>query len=151
MDLSVFSRLAPLLDKREGRVLYRLEFGKDGEKRALVRVSVEAELALTCQRCLERVTHQVNASSRLALVRGPQEAARLPEMLEPLMAGEGCLMEARDLVEDELLLGLPVSPRHEEMNCGHALAVEPEETGAEELPDNPFAVLAALRVGRKPH
>ncbi|MDP1159869.1 YceD family protein, partial [Klebsiella variicola] len=53
-------------------------------------------------------------------------------------------LDARELIEDELLLALPLVPRH--ANCPQPLpgAGEQAEPEAEQRP-NPFAALAALK------
>jgi uncharacterized protein len=125
-----------------GEVEYRLAFHLDGEHRAVVTGHVMAGLVVQCQRCLGSMLVPVDSHFELAFVHGLDEAARLPESYEPALADDGWVRPS-DLVEDELLLALPPVPLHDAGDCA-AQPPEPEP-GDEAQPDNPFAVLAALR------
>ncbi len=145
-DLSALPRLAPLLRDTAGEVRYRFRFGRDDHGRSLIHTTVEAVLDLECQRCLESMAHQVHAVGTLALVRGPMEAEQLPRALDPLLLDEQERVTVMRLVEDELLLSLPVVPRHASDQCpGHR--AEPESSDLPEASEreNPFAVLAGLK------
>lgn len=98
-----------------------------------------------CQRCLQPVALPLALSQHLRFVRGEDEAARLDaESEEDVLALERVL-DLRELVEDELLLALPLVPRHE--TCPQPLAnpVQDEEADAPPERRNPFAALAQLR------
>jgi len=123
-----------------------LAFGKDGSGRAVVHSSIKAELKLECQRCLKTMDHVVNAGSELALVRGPMEAEQLPAELDPLLAQENQVLQVRQLVEDELLLSIPLSPRHLAGTCQDNVVTAAEGAPDDEKIENPFAVLADLRI-----
>jgi uncharacterized metal-binding protein YceD (DUF177 family) len=83
----------------------------------------------------------LRAQVRVALVHSPDEAARVPEDLEPVLASGGRISIGQ-LVTEELLLSLPLVPRHEvAAECG--IAPAPPEEGATET-HCPFAQLADL-------
>ncbi len=148
--LSKLPRLAPLLSETLGEASYQFRFGRDDQGRHIIRSLVRAELRLTCQRCLESLSYPVHAAGSLALVQGPMEAEQLPGELDPLLVGAQELLRIQDLVEDELLLSIPVSPRHAAGVCSHQAeeSVPELEKGNEAaLNDNPFAVLAGLKKG----
>jgi len=95
------------------------------------------------------MVHQVAEKVELAVVSGIEEAERLPDHYEPLLVEES-LIRPRDLIEDELLLGLPQIPRHASGKCG--LQVDRgfnPEPGAHSNEANPFAVLAAMKRNNK--
>ena len=147
--LADLARLSPLLASTEGVAKFGLAFGTDEEHRPVVDVSVRARLALRCQRCMQPMQLEVDSSSRLAVVSGPDEAERLPDELDPLLLEEDRL-ELRSLVEDELILALPPAPRHRPEECAVTLeawnddvASDTEMSEAER--DNPFAALARLK------
>jgi uncharacterized protein len=112
---------------------------------------LEGELAVavrcTCQRCLEEMELEVRARPKLYFGRAEQlgtaaEAAGF-EHCEPEPG-----MTLRQLLEDEMLLALPVFPVHEHSeDCGALAAklaeLEPADRG--EKPTSPFAVLAGLK------
>ena len=148
--LGMLSRLAPLLVEDSGEAVFSMEFGRDEHGRTVIRSSVKAELRLECQHCLHTMTLPVDANEVLALVRGPMEAEQLPAELDPLLLQETESLEVARLVEDELLLSIPVSPRHETGVCqAHetAHAGEPVAETSQETAPNPFKVLAGLKTG----
>lgn len=107
---------------------------------------VSGILPMACQRCLETVPVRLEQDFRLAVtVSGNEEA--VPSDFEPwpLIAGPVSLGQ---LIEDELLLALPLVPMHERQDeCGE-LAAELAARGREgkDAPvENPFAVLAKLK------
>ena len=149
IPLETLSRLAPLLVENTGEAAFVLQFGRDESGRSVIHSSVRADLKLECQRCLEAMTHAVDFQGELALVRGLLEAEQLPRELDPLMIQESGLLEVQELIEDELLLSIPVSPRHQAGTCqAHENETVPQETSPEVAgPNNPFAVLAGLKTG----
>jgi len=104
-------RLRPLLTEASGTVTFQLEFGVDDDGRLVVHGHTQAVLALCCQRCLEIMEVPVNATMSLALVQGVDEATRLPERYEPYLIEERSLRLSQ-IIEDELLLAVPVIPAH---------------------------------------
>ncbi len=109
---------------------------------------VEASLQLPCQRCLEPVALQVEDTVHLALVQNDEQAAKLRPELEPWIGTEIKLLLA-DLVEEQILLSLPIVCKHSADECqqqmnyaGTAIAAEP---AASEPANNPFAVLEKLK------
>jgi uncharacterized protein len=151
--LAEMPRLRPLLASAGGEAHYVLRCGRDADARSIVAVEVRAALPLQCQRCMGEVLVEVEATASLALVAGPEEAARLAEGLDPLLVEDGRI-ELRTLVEDELILAIPVAPMHPAEVCAVDLAevnVAPEqapEADAEQQA-SPFAVLAGWRSDNK--
>jgi uncharacterized protein len=85
-------------------------------------LSIKADLPLTCQRCLERMNFELNSSTRFIIAFGRSELTDLsdePDDVEFLIAEEDADVVA--MVEEELLLRLPMAPKHEEGKC-----LEPE-------------------------
>lgn len=141
-------RLAAALASDAGEVQVALEAGVDLARRVTVTGSIDAELELQCQRCLEPVKLAVHAEPNLAWVKSDEQLAALPEEYEPLLSADGDV-DLKELVADELLLALPLVPRHEgDTACGGftAPAERPAESG--EARKNPFAELAKLKRGR---
>ena len=146
IPLADLPRLAPLLTSTEEEAAFVLEFDRDASRRAIVRVKVEATLALQCQRCLDTMELPVNGESRLVVVDGPAEAERLPEDVDPLLVEDGKLA-LRSLIEDELILAIPPSPMHSSGAC--AIKLEQINVAEGELTTgdvgskaHPFASLA---------
>ena len=114
---------------------------------------VETKVPMECQRCLETVEIELVSSFHLALVDDESLIERLDEDADFIVLGESEATTKGDydapatadllaLIEDELLLLMPLSPKHEFCEHKHQPAVEEV---AEEKRDNPFEVLAALK------
>ena len=119
---------------------YTLEFGRDASNQAYVEVSADAELPLLCQRTLERYLHRVRLVQQLGLITSEAQEDALPEQMEPLLVPESGEMPAIDLVEDELILALPVVPINPDSTLPDAFRAEEEEEK-----QNPFGVLSQLK------
>lgn len=138
LDLSKLERLHDLLAVVEGEVAYRLEGFKGGRGEFMLRVQVGGILPLACQRCLDAVSFDLDIDSLLELV--PEGSELSQDELED--DTRDFLPVARDLnvlelIEDEILLALPVAPRHE--RCGLPGAADVGEQA------NPFATLVGLK------
>jgi len=145
LPLSSLPRLREFLVEGAGDVGFRLAFRRDNGGRAVVSGEVHAGLVLRCQRCLQPLAHRIDAGIELALVSGIDEADRISDGYDPLLAVDR-LIRPRDLIEDELLLGLPQIPRHEPGACRMQAPDRPSPV--QEQPDDrvrPFAVLAAWK------
>jgi uncharacterized protein len=119
IPLKEFPRVLPLLAAPGGQAVGNVEFGREG-RIAVARTAFEAAVTLTCQRCLQPLAWKLNGVGRAALVAGAAEAERVPEQLETVLAPE-YRISIRDLVEEELLLALPLVPRHENDECAGAV------------------------------
>lgn len=118
MSASDLARLADRLAGPMPDVRYSVSGQADASHRPSLRVRVEAEVPLACQRCLEPYAFALRADVTLLLARDEAELARWEE-LDPLCDGvvAGPHMDIQALVEDEILLGLPLAPRHAEGEC----------------------------------
>ncbi|HKJ77555.1 MAG TPA: YceD family protein [Gammaproteobacteria bacterium] len=154
--LAEFTRLADYLVADEGEVEVEFRFGIDEAGVRTVDLWFRAEVRMQCQRCLEAMARTLEGRNRLGMVESSGEAERLPQEYDPLLIDGTEPLFLRDVVEDELLLSLPVVARHERGACPAAHLVEPEpeqERGAQEDEpeerENPFAVLADLKTDSK--
>lgn len=104
---------------------------------------LRVRLVLACQICLEPMPLELDLGVALGVVQTLEQADRLPEGVEPLMPDEDGMVTLLDMVQDEILLALPVIPQHE--RCGTSEDVPEPEVPVRRRQDNPFAVLAALK------
>lgn len=147
-----FPRLVRELAAATGRVQGHLQFARE-RGQAVVELRLRAVLPLVCQRCLGPVDVEVGSDVRVALVDDLDEADRLDAGIEPVVV-EGGRVSPRDLVEEELLLAVPLVPRHEdESKCGTRAAAEaapglpravPADRPAQVETQKPFAGLGEL-------
>ena len=113
--------------------------GKDDKP--MLQVIIKGELNLSCQRCLGKLSHVLNLKSTLFLVENEKELSYLDEdeSIEGILATSD--IDIIELIEDEIILNLPSSPRHRESDC---LAKELTDSYAVEK-KHPFAALLELK------
>ncbi len=113
-------------------------------------IGADTEVTLECQRCLQPMRLPLHAERRIFFVDGEDAAAALdPESDDDVLALTPAL-DLRELIEDELLLALPLVPRH--AHCPEPLPrAYVEDDPAVDPADNPFAALAALKRGPRPN
>ncbi len=142
LPLSAMTRLQGLLNDTEGDARYTIEFDQDALRVPYVELRIEAQLPLVCQRSLQRFLLPVSLVQRLGLVRDEADEAALPPDYEALLVPEDGMLHPADLVEDELVLAVPVVPVNPESD-----AVERDWPAQEEelAKANPFAALASLK------
>lgn len=135
----VADRIAPTPVK--ATVDWRIAGAHDELKRPMLIVTVEGDLPLVCQRCLQTFDEHVAQRSELLLARNGTELKQLDaEEREVVLAVTP--LETTTLVEDELLLSLPYAPRHPEGKCPPGTRVAGAEPAHK---TSPFARLAALK------
>ena len=135
------------------------EWKEAAARPAEIRLSlqVQARLWLTCQRCLQPVAHDVSLHPVLRFVEGEEEAARLDEEAgdeEDVLALPRSL-KVSELMEDELILALPLVPLHsvcpvplpylESSETQASTHITADDSAATADKPNPFAVLAQLK------
>ncbi len=148
VDAKQLSRVADRLasDAAEARVAWRIDGGADPSGRPALTVTVFGSVPLVCQRCLQPFALGVNQSTMLLLARSDGELASL-DAEEPEAVLASSALDARGLIEDELLLSLPFSPRHPEGECEAATTIVTSAVDAERGKLSPFARLSALKNG----
>ncbi len=150
VELSVpvarLARIAEYLASPEGVVTGSVALSRE-EGRIVAEVVLVAQLSLVCQRCLKPVQQSIEGRSRVALLADEAAVSQVPPELETALAPEGRLRLA-DLVEEELLLAMPVVPRHAG-NCPGEPHTEAQEKDSQTT-QQPFAHLGEL-LGRSKH
>ena len=104
-------------------------------------LNLRGEVGLICQRCLKPMRQVVAADTRVVLLVSEAEAERAPPEEETFLAADG-LISLAELVREELLLALPIAPRHEnQAECSSGTAADAVETTETQ---RPFADLRAM-------
>ncbi|MFC5498772.1 YceD family protein [Caenimonas terrae] len=109
-------------------------------------VEADTVLSLTCQRCLAPVDVPVAVKRPFRFVQDEASAMAEDDHSEEDLLALSRSFDLIELVEDELLMDLPVAPRHEVCPVPVQLAVE--DPGFEATPaprENPFALLQRLK------
>ncbi|TWG94523.1 uncharacterized protein L599_000100002390 [Luteimonas sp. J16] len=140
--LSALPRLRDALSDAEGEVEFALSFDHDALRVPYLELKLAAELPLQCQRTLQRFLFTVRTVQRLGLIRDEADEAALPPGYEPLLVPASGEIRPLDLVEDELILAIPVVPvKPGTETVERDWPVPPEEQAR----TSPFAGLAALK------
>lgn len=159
LPLSRMARLLDTVDAATGDVEVELNFDVNSQDIPCVRGHIRTEVGLQCQRCMQDMTWPIDNQFELLVVESEAEAEQLGEEVDVLLLDEQ-LVSISELVEDEILLSLPIVPKHaagtecaNNINANEAVeeiveqvidSAEEAET-ENEAKENPFAVLAELK------
>jgi uncharacterized protein len=120
-----------------------------GEAEIRLQLQAHTALHLTCQRCLQPMPVALDVQPSLRFVRDEAQAEALDEDSEDDVLALTPVLDLQQLIEDELILALPLVPRHDicpqplPMSVGEGdTAIEPADAA-----EHAFAALAALRRG----
>ena len=141
------SAVADALPADGGGVIWRAR----GEARAMrggatqiwLHIGATTDVPLECQRCLKAVDVPIAIERSFLFVHGEDAAAQLDTDSEDDVLALTRALDLRELIEDELLLALPIVPRHQVCPMPLVAPVDEEEV-VEEKP-NPFAALATMK------
>lgn len=141
--VSDMHRISPNVIPGKDTVAVSLQFGIDEQGINFLKGRLQTRLTLQCQRCMEPYSYEIMSNFVLGIVKTLDEANALPEHYEPAIAAEGDLA-LRELIEDEIILNLPIIPRHEPEICKVKLPLQ--DSGWEQGEgENPFHVLKSLK------
>jgi uncharacterized protein len=128
LDLGKLARLGSLLHSDVGSVRATLHFRQRREGWLALRLDYRAAVQLVCQRCLEPFRHELADQVDVVVADAASIPATVPEGCEPFELEEGRLLPAQ-LIEDELIVAIPLVPKHARVeDCG-SLAREFAEQG----------------------
>jgi len=144
-------------DSKARSIAVDLQFGRDEEGRRLLSASLDGKVPVACQRCLQDMELELHSELSLLVFDTEEELAELPfggaggegSREGVVMTEDG--LDVVALIEDELLLSLPMIPMHDDPSCNRVLnELKEGGTGGESAENrpNPFAVLAALKTAK---
>jgi DUF177 domain-containing protein len=144
VPLAELPRLRSQIASVEGLVRGRVHFTRESGF-VVADLSMSGAANMTCQRCLGAMSEPVSSEVRVALITAEADAGRVPEHLEPVLAAGG-RVTIGELVEEELLLELPIVPLHAEASeCVVAEEVPAVKVESPEpTTQKPFAQLGEL-------
>lgn len=109
-------------------------------------LTIRGQVDLTCQRCLETFSFDLDCFTAIMLADSDVQADEIEEMLEDddptevIVKGEK--IDILALVEDEVLLTMPLSPRHD-------ICPDTSRLVFGEKRESPFAALQSLKTGER--
>lgn len=134
------TRLQDSLADALGEVEFVVTGALDARRRPVLVLEISGLLHLQCQRCLGSMDFPLRLANTLLLVSTGQTAAGELDAEDVEWIEASVELDVATLVEDEIILSLPYSPRHEEGRCRHGMDV-----AASGAMGSAFAQLAALK------
>jgi DUF177 domain-containing protein len=134
-------RIAQELFDDSGAVGYQVEGFITPKGEPALRLELTIEIAVPCQRCMDRLPIRLEVARTLILSRDVEELESVAEEEDdvdsiPLVA----TLDLLGLIDEEVMLSLPLAPRHADDECQARGASEQGATGA-----SPFSVLSRLK------
>ena len=133
-------RLTDVLSNPQGMLIYTVQGGVDSQEISWLGVNVTGICQLQCQRCLGAMEYEVKLVTRLLL----RDQAALDALDDDEAEFDSVLadkhLDVVSLLEEEILLSLPIAPKHEFGACQAAKSQSPTEDET-----HPFAALAKLK------
>ena len=143
MPLAKLERLSELMSDDSGELFAELHF-TSGTGFLGLHGRVEASLELTCQRCMKPMKHAVSGQFKFGLMTDEKYVDKVPADADPYLL-EGDEQSVVDILEDELLLSIPMAAVHQE-ECSAFLRKQDEERRVEKEKSHPFAALKDLKI-----
>jgi uncharacterized protein len=137
-------RLEGAIADERGKLDYEVTAALDRQRRKTVSCIIEGFVFLICQNSLEAFRHEISIRDRLILVDDESGLPSVEEESEDedyVVADEP--LDVRDLVEDAVLLSLPMIPR----KPGSEGVAKP--AAQQEPRTSPFDALASLKKGKR--
>ena len=144
-EVSGMNRLLAVCDAQCEQVQVSANFAVDEQGLVVISGTASATVALICQRCTEGFELALEVNFTFSPVKDVEAEAELPSYYDAIELDENGEINLRELVEDELLLAIPLIPRHSIKDCQ-----APSDSVWGELPEelekpNPFDVLKKLK------
>ncbi len=118
IELRKLTRLRDILHSDRGSIETSLKFHQHTISSVTVELAFETALELVCQRCLEPLAQNVCERVSLILLDAEPMKSKMDKEQEAVVLTEGKLNPAA-LIEDELIVSLPIIPRHVNISeCG---------------------------------
>ena len=147
--LEKLPRFADSLADNQGVINVELRFSTNESNLKVIKGHLSARVEVFCQRCLEPLGIELEEEISLILLEEDSAATKLDPHFDPWISGEYKLVLA-ELVEEQLLLCMPIVNFHESKNCLNNLDYQNngiEQTGEQEqvATESPFTVLKELK------
>lgn len=135
IPLDKFLRFGEYLHDNQGQAEVFLRFDRDEAGHCFIDGTVKADVSMICQRCLKATPVALESAFEIKVADSDGEAGRLAQggadqlgKLETVICDDGEI-DLLSLVEDELILSLPIVASHEDENCSKMLNTLHDESG----------------------
>ncbi|MBF7072918.1 23S rRNA accumulation protein YceD [Glaciecola sp. MH2013] len=143
---SLMKRFVGAVNASDEYISVDVKFSKDAQGLTYFQGNAKTQVELLCQRCNHEFPHSIAVEYCFSPVQGQEAEEELPEAYEPVEVNDHGEVDLLQLIEDELILSLPIVALHAEEDCGVSEddmtfgIIEPEQERK-----NPFAVLKELK------
>jgi len=118
LDIGRLTRLRGLLHSDSGSVKATLGFRQRGDGWLASEVEYRADVELICQRCLEPFRQELEESVNVVIADSDSLPTTVPTGFEPFELEDGRLQPVQ-LIEDEVIVAVPLVPKHARVeDCG---------------------------------
>lgn len=127
IPLGKLLRLSEYLDDDHGQVEVRLDFDRDAGGICCLTGNINARVNMQCQRCLETTTVDLASELAIKVAGSDREAGKIADYVaDPLDKLEIVVCEDGELdllsvIEDELIMSLPIVAAHDNDQCNKRL------------------------------
>ncbi|SFP56131.1 uncharacterized protein SAMN05216419_100716 [Nitrosomonas cryotolerans] len=141
IPLAELERLQDYLFDNTNELIYTIDGRLNKDNKPTLQISIKGEVNLYCQRCLDKMAHAIDLKTSLLLVENEAELCQYDEedSIDTILATPS--IDVWVLIEDEIILNLPMTPCHQEDTCKIDHLVK---NSTEQL-THPFAALTALK------
>ena len=149
--LSDMPRLAKSLHSDSGLVDVVLAFDIDEIGTPYVKGEFTVPVSIVCERCMLPMTISLSANCLLAMVVSEKLIDKLAEQYDPWLLESSEPVLLSKVVEDELILALPLVPRHTDAclpsDAWSTISDDSDYNKEQEddKPESPFAILSSLK------
>ena len=137
VPVSEFARLGDSLHDATGALQFEVKGGRDSRQRLRLHMTVRGKVDLLCQRCLGKLIYPLSIQTNLLVLSNGSEADT-GEIDDLDGVPATAQTDVWSLVEDEVMLAIPLAPRHAEDQCSPAVKAAGDPAAS------PFAALAKL-------
>jgi len=137
-------RVTKLLASDDGELAYSLLFDVDEDGCCYISGKLQGKLLMRCQRCLQNFWQEIDCAFKVSPVANDEEAKELASDYEPVII-EDAKLDPADLIEDELILVMPLVAMHQisEQGCREAAKILDDKV---QESTNPFRILQELKL-----
>ena len=140
-QISDFPKISEIASNKRDNVRIDLSFCLKNNKTPCVDGIIDLDIVLPCQRCLDDLSIALKVNFNLAFVKHGQLSEELDSHYETYLIEEEELA-THDLISDEILLSIPMVPKHD-YDCIKEIN---EQEIVEGKSENPFAKLKKMKI-----
>jgi uncharacterized protein len=148
LPVSTMKRLSGSLSDSESEVNVKMNFDVDETGLPYMYGKFSSKLSMICERCMTPMSVDVDVECHLAILKNERKVEGLAELYEPWIVENNDPILLSSIVEDELILGLPLVPRHKHACLPKEAWYRGDDIdeGEKEKKVSPFEVLASLKL-----